>query len=271
MKLVRSRSVVAVAALATSEVVSRGSAFAVTPSSRGLRTLSQGRFTSINRRAIAAAVSLPTEPVRMLFGAFGKKTMDYTGLQGSAAEAAKAALDKKVPAKSEEGWDIATFAGGCFWGSELQFQRVPGVISTHVGYTQGKVDQPSYDDVCSGSTGHTEGFQVYYDPKQVSYKTLVEEFFSRVDPTQVNGQGNDRGTQYRSGVYFHTPEQEAAAKEVFERLAKENSRPIATELKAAAVFYPAEPYHQQYLSKGGRFNQPQSAEKGCTDKIRCYG
>lgn len=209
----------------------------------------------------------------MFFGALNMKpkSVDYDALQGAAKEAAIAAKEGKVLTKAQNGDDVATFAGGCFWGLELAFQRVPGVSGTAVGYTQGKDDAPTYDAVCSGSTGHTEATLVFYDPKTVGYEQLLDVFFERIDPTQVNGQGGDRGTQYRTGVYTHSEEQAAAAKQAFEQLKSRYSRPIATELQPAQVFWPAEAYHQQYLSSGGRFNQPQSAEKGCTDKIRCYG
>lgn len=165
----------------------------------------------------------------------------------------------------------ATFAGGCFWGLELAYQRVPGVAYTAVGYTQGPEDQPTYREVCSGSTGHTEAICVYYDPSECSYDDLLNTFFDRVNPTTVNGQGNDFGTQYRTGVYTHSEEQMKIARERFELVKNDYKRPIATELKQAMVFWPAEKYHQQYLEKGGRMGNSQSAEKGCTDTIRCYG
>ncbi|KAJ1470146.1 peptide methionine sulfoxide reductase MsrA, partial [Baffinella frigidus] len=98
-------------------------------------------------------------------------------------------------------------AGGCFWGLELEYQRVPGVLSTSVGYTQGKVEDPSYEDVCAGTTGHTEAVQVKYNPSVVTFKGLLDVFFSRVDVTALNRQGNDVGTQYRNGIYFHKPDQ----------------------------------------------------------------
>ena len=112
---------------------------------------------------------------------------------------------------------------------------------------------------------------MYYDEKECSYDDLLNTFFDRVDPTTVNGQGRDFGPQYRTGVYTHTPEQMEAAKIKFEEVKGQYKRNIATELKQATVFWPAEKYHQQYLAKGGRFGQPQSAEKGATDTIRCYG
>ena len=121
------------------------------------------------------------------------------------------------------------------------------------------------------ATGHTEAVIVLYDPKECTYQSLLDRFFSRVDPLTVNGQGNDRGRQYRTGVYYHSKEQEELAKTSFELEQQKYKRKIATECVSAKPFWPAEKYHQQYLEKGGRFNSPQSAEKGCEDTIRCYG
>lgn len=188
---------------------------------------------------------------------------------------------KLAPATAPEGQDIATFAGGCFWGIELAYQRVPGVTHTSVGYTQGETPNPTYQEVCSGRTGHTEAIQVYYDPKEVSYGKLLDVFFERTDPTTLNRQGNDAGTQYRSGIYYHSPEQKAEAERVMAEVqAKLDAgawpkrvagKKVMVELKPAGDYYLAEDYHQQYLSKGGRMGSAQSAAKGCTDPIRCYG
>ncbi|CAM9964962.1 unnamed protein product [Discosporangium mesarthrocarpum] len=165
-----------------------------------------------------------------------------------------------------ESLEKITVAGGCFWGMELAFQREPGVISTKVGYTQGKTENPTYSEVCSGKTGHTEAVEVMYDPDAVSYKRLLEIFFSRHDPTQVDGQGNDRGTQYRGGIYYHSEEQCLVAKEVMKNEKKKYSLPLATELLPSETFYDAEEYHQQYLQKAG-----QDAKKESKETIRCYG
>jgi len=143
--------------------------------------------------------------------AFQKREINYEALAGLPAsfgrEAAEYALKGEVPVKSKDGWEVATFAGGCFWGTELHFQRVPGVIATCVGYTQGNVEKPTYNEVCSGSTGHTEGIQVIFDPKECKYTTLCETLLKTVDATLLNQVGNDRGTQYRHGIYPHTDEQ----------------------------------------------------------------
>lgn len=147
----------------------------------------------------------------------------------------------------------ATFAGGCFWGVEDAFMQVTGVVSTRVGYTGGHMESPSYKDVCSDETGHAEAVEVTYDPSKVSYEKLLDIFWNLIDPTQVDRQGPDFGSQYRSVIFFHTPEQEAAAKASKEKLADSGKyrRPIATAIEPAAAFWPAEDYHQQYLKKRG--------------------
>lgn len=145
------------------------------------------------------------------------------------------------------------------------------MTKTEVGYSQGIVDNPSYNDVCSETTKHSEVVRVQYDPKECSYGSLLDVFWSRHDPTTLNRQGNDVGTQYRSGIYYYTPEQEKEALESLERQQKLLNRKIVTEILPAKKFYRAEEYHQQYLAKGGRFGFRQSTEKGCNDPIRCYG
>lgn len=160
----------------------------------------------------------------------------------------------------------ATFAAGCFWGVELAFQRLNGVAKTQVGYTNGQQLNPTYRDVCSGQTGHAEAVEIKYDSSVVSFNELLSKFWSIHDPTTLNRQKNDIGTQYRSGIYYHSEEQKQQATESKVALEKKLSRPIVTEIAAAATFYPAEDYHQQYLEKGG-----QCAATGCADRIRCYG
>ncbi|KAL7146621.1 hypothetical protein ABFS83_06G053600 [Erythranthe nasuta] len=176
--------------------------------------------------------------------------------------------DDDIPAPGQQ---FAQFGAGCFWGVELVFQRVPGVTKTEVGYTQGLSHNPSYEGVCSGKSGHSEVVRVQFDPKECSYENLLDMFWSKHDPTTLNRQGNDVGTQYRSGIYFYTPEQEKAALEAKGRQQKVLNRTIVTEILPAKKFYRAEEYHQQYLAKGGRFGFRQSSEKGCNDPIRCYG
>ena len=147
----------------------------------------------------------------------------------------------------------ATFAAGCFWGVEATFRQLPGVTSTRVGYTGGKLENPTYKDVSTDQTGHAEAVEVEYDPAKVSYERLMQVFWENHDPTQLNRQGPDWGTQYRSAIFFHNPEQEAAAKASKEALEKSGkfTRKIVTQIVPATTFYPAEDYHQQYLEKRG--------------------
>jgi peptide-methionine (S)-S-oxide reductase len=152
-----------------------------------------------------------------------------------------------------EGFEQAQFGLGCFWGAERKFWETPGVYTTAVGYSGGYTPNPSYEEVCSGLTGHAETVLVVYDPKQVTYEQLLKVFWEAHDPTQGMRQGNDVGTQYRSAIYTYTPEQRAAAKrsrEMYEKALKDNRYgDITTEIADAPVFYYAEPYHQQYLYK----------------------
>jgi peptide-methionine (S)-S-oxide reductase len=149
--------------------------------------------------------------------------------------------------------EIATFAAGCFWGVEAMFRRMEGVTKTTVGYTGGSTRNPTYEDVCSDRTGHAEAVQVEFDPSRVSYQLLLEAFWHGHDPTQKNRQGPDVGTQYRSAIFVHSPEQAEEAHASLARLQASGSlkRPIATEIVPAGEFYPAEEYHQQYLEKRG--------------------
>jgi peptide-methionine (S)-S-oxide reductase len=147
----------------------------------------------------------------------------------------------------------ATFGAGCFWGVEAAFRAVAGIDSTRVGYIGGEMKNPTYEDVCTDRTGHAEAVEVEYDPANVSYEDLLRVFWENHDPTQVDRQGPDIGTQYRSAIFFHTPEQEAAALASKQRLEKSGRfrRAIATQIVPAVTFYPAEDYHQQYLEKRG--------------------
>jgi peptide-methionine (S)-S-oxide reductase len=145
----------------------------------------------------------------------------------------------------------ATFAAGCFWGVEAAFRRVPGVKSTTVGYEGGTVANPTYKDVCTGRTGHAESVEVEFDPAQVSYQELLNVFWSEHDPTTLNRQGPDVGIQYRSVIFYHTLEQENAARGSLLEQGKKFSRPIVTKIQPASQFWRAEDYHQQYLEKRG--------------------
>lgn len=153
---------------------------------------------------------------------------------------------------NENSLEIATFAAGCFWGVEDEFMKVRGVKSTRVGYTGGNLTNPTYEDVCTDRTGHAEAIQLKYDPKEISYKELLELFWSLHNPTTINRQGPDIGTQYRSSIFFHTPEQEKIAKLVKQELdGSKFQNKIVTEIVPASIFYPAEEYHQKYYQKIG--------------------
>ena len=148
----------------------------------------------------------------------------------------------------------ATFAAGCFWGVEATFRQIEGVTSTRVGYTGGKTDNPTYKDVCTDRTGHAEVVEVTYDPAKVKYDDLLNVFWENHDPTQLNRQGPDFGTQYRSAIFYHSPEQEQAAREKIEQLTaagRYKPKRIVTQVVPAQTFWRAEDYHQRYLEKRG--------------------
>lgn len=150
--------------------------------------------------------------------------------------------------------ETAVFGAGCFWGVEEAFRHIKGVKETAVGYMGGKLDQPSYEDVCTDRTGHAEVVWMQYDPEEVSYERLLEVFWANHNPTTLNRQGPDIGTQYRSVIFYSTPEQKAAAeqsKSALEKSGAYNHRPVVTEIVPAQIFYRAEEYHQQYLEKRG--------------------
>ena len=147
----------------------------------------------------------------------------------------------------------ATFGAGCFWGVEADFRQIDGVVATAVGYEGGTLADPTYRDVCSHTTGHAEVVEVEYDPARVSYEQLLTVFWEGHDPTQLNRQGPDVGDQYRSVIFYHTPEQRAVAEASKQQLEQAGTyrRPIVTQIVPAATFYRAEEYHQQYLEKRG--------------------
>jgi peptide-methionine (S)-S-oxide reductase len=147
----------------------------------------------------------------------------------------------------------ATFAAGCFWGVEATFRALPGVTATRVGYIGGNLSDPTYKDVCTDGTGHAEAVEVEFDPAKISYDKLLDVFWENHDPTQLNRQGPDWGTQYRSAIFYHWPEQETAAKASKQELEKAHrySKPIVTQIVPATTFCEAEDYHQQYLEKRG--------------------
>jgi len=154
-------------------------------------------------------------------------------------------------AYAEEPQDLATFAGGCFWCMEAPFDKLDGVISTTSGYTAGQKMNPTYKEVSSGSTGHTEAVQIVFDPKKISYAELLEVFWKNIDPVAIDRQFCDSGTQYRSGIYYHNASQENEAKQSLQQLEKTKpfKESIATEIASASTFYPAEDYHQDYYQK----------------------
>ncbi|OIW04227.1 hypothetical protein TanjilG_00787 [Lupinus angustifolius] len=209
--------------------------------------------------------------------AINKPSMNLLNRLGFGSARTPENIDSSIPQGPDDdipapGQQFAQFGAGCFWGVELVFQRIPGVSKTEVGYSQGLLHNPTYEDVCSGTSSHSEVVRIQYDPKTCSYETLLDFFWAKHDPTTLNRQGGDVGTQYRSGIYYYTPEQEKEAKESLEQQQqKQLNRKIVTEILPAKKFYRAEEYHQQYLEKGGRFGFKQSAAKGCNDPIRCYG
>jgi peptide-methionine (S)-S-oxide reductase len=145
----------------------------------------------------------------------------------------------------------ATFAAGCFWGVETEFRKIEGVTDAQVGYMGGTTANPTYRDVCTDRTGHAEVCEVTFDPARVSYDQLLDAFWSMHNPTLRNRQGPDVGTQYRSAIFFHSPEQQAAAEASKKKHQPKYSRPIATEITPASTFYRAEEYHQRYFEKNG--------------------
>ncbi|MSQ40531.1 MAG: peptide-methionine (S)-S-oxide reductase [Dehalococcoidia bacterium] len=147
--------------------------------------------------------------------------------------------------------ELATLAGGCFWCLEAVFEQLQGVESVVSGYSGGHVARPTYEQVCTGATGHAEAVQVTFDPQVISYRELIEVFFALHDPTTLNRQGPDEGTQYRSAIYYHSPEQKATAEQVIAEVhgAGVWKRPIVTEVTSSPTFYTAEEYHQHYFSR----------------------
>jgi peptide-methionine (S)-S-oxide reductase len=156
----------------------------------------------------------------------------------------------RVPMQTEK----ATFGAGCFWGVEEAFRNVKGVLSTSVGYAGGTQENPTYRDVCTDKTGHAEVVQVEFDPSQVTYDQLLDVFWSNHNPTTANRQGPDVGTQYRSVIFYHSPEQQASANTSKEQLGQSGrfNRPIVTQIEPASKFWRAEEYHQRYLQKRGQ-------------------
>lgn len=166
-----------------------------------------------------------------------------------AAVACSASAQNEAPASESGERAVAVFAGGCFWCTESDFDKVPGVLSTTSGYVGGRVENPTYEQVSGGGTGHIESVQVVYDPRRVSYPALVDHFFRTIDPLDGGGQFCDRGSQYRSAIFVADEQQRRVAEEIKMKLAQALPKPIATDILPAARFYPAEDYHQDYYKK----------------------
>jgi len=182
------------------------------------------------------------------------KTDRVMETKSAPATAGTATNPTNQPAAKRE---VAIFAGGCFWGMEEILRKIPGVLETRVGYTGGSVPNPNYRLVCTGLTGHAEAVEIAYDPTKISYEKLLDYFFRMHDPTTLNRQHNDVGTQYRSAIFYTSDEQKAAAERVKAQFDKSGrfKKPIVTEITKASTFYPAEDYHQKYLVKNpGGYN-----------------
>jgi len=162
--------------------------------------------------------------------------------------------------------ETATVAAGCFWSVELIYQREPGVLKTEVGYTGGHLENPTYKDTCTGTTGHAEAVQIEFDPTQCSYARILDIFYGKHDPTTLNRQGGDVGSQYRSAIFYHSEEQKREAEERTKAEQEKLGKTVVTEIVPFTKWWPAEEYHQKYLEKGG-----QCSRKGDKTAIRCYG
>lgn len=227
------------------------------PRKRGAVLLTLATTALLSRSFVGApSQTRDSRTARAFFGGlFGTPTGSPTPIRDAPSENAKhyltnGAMYPPWPAGMQE----AMFGMGCFWCSENMFMRVPGVYSTQVGYAGGDIENPSYQDVCTGATKHNEVVRVIYDPEKVSYSQLLKYFWEKHDPTTLNQQGNDFGTQYRSGIYYYTERQRELAEATKERYAKvigpaSWGRSISTEILPAPTFYYAENYHQQYDAK----------------------
>ena len=179
------------------------------------------------------------------------------GADAMADEQAASTQTKPAPA-------LATFAGGCFWCMQSEFDALPGILSTTVGYTGGSNPNPTYEEVSSGTTGHAEAIQIAYDPSKTGYEQLLDIFWSNIDPTQLNGQFADHGSQYRTAVFYHSEKQQRLAQASKERLQRSGKfeGPIVTDITPASAFYPAEEYHQRYYKKNQLHYQAYSVGSG---------
>jgi peptide-methionine (S)-S-oxide reductase len=194
----------------------------------------------------------------LVLGCFGAAFLAIAGCTGTEnvapdASSTSTAPTAATPAAPAAKTELATFGAGCFWGVESTFQRVPGVVRTQVGYTGGKTERPTYEQVCYDATGHAEVVQVEFDPAKVTYQTLLEVFFENHDPTTLDRQGPDVGDQYRSVVFVHSDEQQKLARSEKERRVRSGDYvgPIVTAVEPAPTFWAAEEYHQKYFQKAG--------------------
>lgn len=205
----------------------------------------------MKQTSAAKAASLVLVVAALVTVALAAASTQNTGENKKAGRQTARVVQKKAgkPVKME----TASFGAGCFWGVEAAFRQIEGVSGTAVGYAGGTLKNPTYEDVCSGRTGHAEVVQVTYDPVKVNYNTLLKVFWENHDPTTLNRQGPDVGTQYRSAIFYSSPEQKAAAEasKVQQGQSGRFRKPIVTEISPASTFYKAEDYHQQYLEKRG--------------------
>ncbi len=203
--------------------------------------------------AMVFVVGCDEKQWQSMVNAVNQQKAGGTAAMNTPAEQDKAAVQVEMKADAAQKREVAMFGAGCFWGVEATFRKVPGVLDTAVGYSGGHTKNPTYKQVCTGRTGHAEVIRIEFDPAKVSYSHLLEVFWANHDPTTVNRQGPDVGTQYRSVVFFFTPEQAAAAKAVKVEMekAKRFRRPIVTQIVPAGEFWAAEEYHQRYLEKKG--------------------
>jgi peptide-methionine (S)-S-oxide reductase len=179
-------------------------------------------------------------------------------------------INEPVKMNLEEGLEVATLAGGCFWCTEAVFLELDGVKSVVSGYIGGKTVNPTYKEICSGETGHAEAIQITFDPKKISFGELLEIFFATHDPTTINRQGNDVGTQYRSEIFYHNDDQKQLSQDYIALLNSENTygKKVVTKLSAAPVFYPAEDYHQNYYSQNKQQSYCSYVITPKVDKVR---
>lgn len=184
----------------------------------------------------------------------------------------KEVFNEPVKINKQKNMEIATFAGGCFWCTEAVFLEIKGVQKVVSGYIGGTTQNPTYKEICTGTTGHAEAIQITYDPKSVAFEDLLEVFFGTHDPTTLNRQGADVGTQYRSAIFYHSLEQKLAAEKYIDWLGTEKlyAKPVVTKVTAASQFYPAEDYHQNYYNENANQGYCQMVIAPKLDKLRRY-